>query len=321
MEIVARYPGTCSVCDGKIVPGQEIQYKKGDPLRHSKCLPEEIPDPDKAIRLSGGEGYGCRGWVKGQVVKNPTKQSDSRYAKRGRVWELCLNFPCPEDYRVEYKLGQIVVGRGTGGADRVGEYEYLGVACRALGWAETPAVEEIDKLLMEMDGLSPETPPEPKYLFVLQASSRYYREDGMSFGVGDESGRVYFATCRAATDEESASLREKEEEAAKAKEKAKAFRELEKLFEGKYVATEQPILLKGEVVPVGEGQTPYGGGEWFVIAEDKEWIWHVLNNGGDGDDWSQNNIATGGAGAIGRRVPYSEPLEQQIRDLAPFGGR
>jgi hypothetical protein len=314
MEITARYLGKCHVCDEKIQPGQKIWHKKGESSRHIKCLPDEIPVG--AIRLSGGEGYGCRGWVKGQVVKNP-QQSDSRHEKMAKVWDLCLNFPCPEDYRVECKLGQIVVGRGVGGSERVGEYEYLFIACRALGWPETPAVEEIDKLLMELDGTA--DADEPEYLFVLQTSSQYYREDGMTFGVGDESGRVFFATCRAATDEESASLREEESAKEKAKEKAKAFRELEKLFEGEgtYVATEEPILLKGEVVPVGEGQTPYGGGQWFVIEEES--IWHVLNNGHDGDDWSRNNVSTGGAGAIGRRLPYSKGLEQQIRDLAPFG--
>ena len=39
------------------------------------------------------------------------------------------------------------------------------------------------------------------------------------------------------------------------------------------------------------------------------------NNGFDGDNWSANNIETGGAGAIGVRVPFSETLAAQIRSL------
>jgi len=45
----------------------------------------------------------------------------------------------------------------------------------------------------------------------------------------------------------------------------------------------------------------YGTGE--RIVEDKQgYIWYLLNNGMDGDDWIVNNVATGGAGAIGWRV-------------------
>jgi hypothetical protein len=60
-------------------------------------------------------------------------------------------------------------------------------------------------------------------------------------------------------------------------------------------------------------ENAWGGGEWWVIQP--EWIWHVRNNGFDGDDWSRNNIHTGGAGAIGVRVPFSEDLAAQIRGL------
>jgi len=57
----------------------------------------------------------------------------------------------------------------------------------------------------------------------------------------------------------------------------------------------------------------YGGGEWWVIHN--EWIWHIKNNGHDGDCWSLNNVNTGGAGAIGRRIPYSEGVAEKIRGL------
>lgn len=54
----------------------------------------------------------------------------------------------------------------------------------------------------------------------------------------------------------------------------------------------------------------YGGGEWFVITESH--IWYIRNNGMDGDNWSANNVLTGGAGAIGWRVPYSQELAETL---------
>jgi len=60
-------------------------------------------------------------------------------------------------------------------------------------------------------------------------------------------------------------------------------------------------------------ENPWGGGEWWVIQE--SWIWYVRNNGFDGDNWSVNNVQTGGAGAIGVRVPFSDELAAQIRSL------
>ena len=49
-------------------------------------------------------------------------------------------------------------------------------------------------------------------------------------------------------------------------------------------------------------------------------IWHVVNNGGDGDCWANNNIRTGGAGAIGRRYPATPERIAFLRSL-PGGER
>ncbi len=57
----------------------------------------------------------------------------------------------------------------------------------------------------------------------------------------------------------------------------------------------------------------YGGGRFFIIG--KEEIWFVKNNGHDGDDWSRNNIQTGGAGGIGARIKYNEEIAGKIRKL------
>jgi hypothetical protein len=54
----------------------------------------------------------------------------------------------------------------------------------------------------------------------------------------------------------------------------------------------------------------YGGGSWFVI--DSQWIWYCQNNGADGDTWHVNNVQTGGAGAIGWRVPHDADTAAQL---------
>jgi heme exporter protein D len=55
----------------------------------------------------------------------------------------------------------------------------------------------------------------------------------------------------------------------------------------------------------------YGGGVWYVIQDD--YIWIIENNGADGDNWSLNNIKTGGAGAIGKRCKRTPELEKMVR--------
>lgn len=74
----------------------------------------------------------------------------------------------------------------------------------------------------------------------------------------------------------------------------------------------------GDNTPAGDRlfdtQSPYGGGDWFVAGP--EFLWYVRNNGMDGDNWSWNNVRTGGAGAIGFRVPVTSPLADEIRKLA-----
>jgi hypothetical protein len=60
-------------------------------------------------------------------------------------------------------------------------------------------------------------------------------------------------------------------------------------------------------------QDIYGGGWWLVVAVDG--IWYVENNGADGDMWDANNVGTGGAGAIGWRIPMDTALADELRRL------
>jgi len=154
---------------------------------------------------------------------------------------------------------------------------------------------------------------EPEFLFVLSSSQKFFREDGLSFGVGDESGYVYTAQCLAATEAESAPLRAELAAQAARAEARRRLRALTEMAQARGVRPEpwQPF-------PQGEklhnAFTIYGGGDCWVIAADG--IWYLKNNGGDGDCWAENNIRTGGAGAIGWRLDREEALEQEVRGIA-----
>jgi hypothetical protein len=150
------------------------------------------------------------------------------------------------------------------------------------------------------------------------------------FGFDDEDGELYgWLTSQPETVEKILGVKEeltlayRRREAKKRKEKKeKKARELQakiddvkKAFsEAEYPKTENKMRVEGEKIqnPLNP-ENPWGGGEWWVIQP--EWIWHVQNNGFDGDDWTRNNIETGGAGAIGVRVPFSEELAARIRGL------
>lgn len=158
---------------------------------------------------------------------------------------------------------------------------------------------------------------DPAFLFVLSATSRYFEEDGLSFGVGDDRGRIYYATCREATEEESAPLRAK---IAEVQRKRAAQAELSKLAAHVRETGEQPPKWQS---PEGEilfdTQTIYGGGDWWVVGSEE--IWYVQNNGGDGDCWAVNNVRTGGAGAIGWRITRTEEMVNTLEDIKErFGG-
>lgn len=148
-------------------------------------------------------------------------------------------------------------------------------------------------------------------LYIIRTNPRYFREDGMSFGVGRNSGHLYEYYARPATAEEAAPLLEREEKRRMATEAGKRRSALADKIRS------EGSIPPGKHVPEGERVSDtsnvYGGGDWFIVGDD--YIWYVENNGMEGDDWSLNNVQTGGAGAIGWRVPYDEDLAEQIRNL------
>jgi hypothetical protein len=148
-------------------------------------------------------------------------------------------------------------------------------------------------------------PEDMRYLVVRAAWQEYYREDGLSFGVGDDAGYLYFAVCRVATVTEYMPVWETEQvEFAKQSRRKDAKRAIERLFvheDGVYEFQPdgQSWRLDGRWVKIGKGFDIYGSGEEICVT--KKHIWRCHNNGMDGDNWSRNNVQTGGAGAIGYR--------------------
>jgi len=151
--------------------------------------------------------------------------------------------------------------------------------------------------------------PQDTWMTVVSAGKQYFREDGMSFGVGADEGYIFDATLRPATAEE---IAPKERERKDSEDRATIRTKVKTIAEKVVSEGERPV---GVTVPEGrtilDDQNAYGGGSWWVIGPD--WIWYVRNNGMDGDDWSRNNVRTGGAGAIGWRVPYDATIDATLR--------
>jgi hypothetical protein len=133
--------------------------------------------------------------------------------------------------------------------------------------------------------------------------------------LGHEGEKGCYCYYRAATPEEISDL--EKEEAMRVAERAEIDRRKAAL-----------AAIKGHIVQTGECPAGrfrldgeklhntgdlYGGGDWFVITPDE--IWYVENNGADGDEWSRNNVITGGAGAVGWRVPFDAAIVKRLREI------
>ncbi len=142
----------------------------------------------------------------------------------------------------------------------------------------------------------------PEYLTILRTNSQATREAGQFLDT---------AQARAATLEEIALVHEA---FRRQQRREAALQRLQTLADQVQQTGERP---PGQHTPQGRRcfntEDSEGGGNWWIISD--QWIWYILNNGMDGDDWSQNNIRTSGAGAIGWRLPRTEALLAQLTDI------
>ena len=142
-----------------------------------------------------------------------------------------------------------------------------------------------------------------QFFKILTQRRQFWHEDGLSFGLADDSGEIVIGKASPATAEESAPLREEMENAERRRAESRAIQaERNELRE--FIRSNGQRLngCAGELLL--STVKPFGGGDWFQI--DEQGIWYCQNNGHDGDDWSLNNVRTWGAGAIGWCVPFEE---------------
>jgi hypothetical protein len=124
----------------------------------------------------------------------------------------------------------------------------------------------------------------------------------------EDGGYQFSVAARPATDEESAPVLAAEATAKARREAQARADEIKQRIQSEGERPEGSHLLHGDRIL--DTQNIYGGGDWFVVTADS--IWYVRNNGMDGDDWSRNNVQTGGAGGIGWRIPFDPDTARQI---------
>lgn len=137
--------------------------------------------------------------------------------------------------------------------------------------------------------------------------------------LGHEGERGHYAYYRPATEQEKTTYAARAAEAqAKREADAKRAETLKAMAKQFRQYGERPggpgsaaLVVEGERLL--DTQNIYGGGDWWVIQPDA--IWYVQNNGSDGDDWSRNNVRTGGAGASGWRMPFDPDVADVLRTL------
>jgi hypothetical protein len=117
----------------------------------------------------------------------------------------------------------------------------------------------------------------PEWLYIMTAKRSYIREDGLSFGVGNDSGYYYTATARAATEAEYASAAEQYAKAetarAQAKVRAEAIKEIEAMCRaGERVGDENSPIPSGTQIIAREG-VQGSGREIIVLGEDNVSWW------------------------------------------------
>ena len=157
----------------------------------------------------------------------------------------------------------------------------------------------------------------PEFLFVVDTKEKYFNMDGLSFGVGDDRGYKFTAYCRTATDEEAQPIKEKIEKARVCREAKETLDKIKRSIKmnGEKPAEQKMDFPPGEIIFDADPHDEIYGSGWWIIADDA-YVWYIENHGMDGDYWAANNIRTGGAGAIGWRVPRTENLIKELRELA-----
>jgi hypothetical protein len=153
---------------------------------------------------------------------------------------------------------------------------------------------------------------------VVAGGSRYHSDEGMSFGVGAETGYVYWADVRPATSVESAPVLAAEATAQRRRDLATR---VESLFAWRYSSVADAVL-PSEVDPAsvyGLPEVPLcapgARGQLYrphlYVDMPNGCAWTTTHNGADGDDWTINNCGSD----VVLRHPLTPERAQLVADL------
>lgn len=192
----------------------------------------------------------------------------------------------------------ITISRGSGeAAPEVGPYRQ-GVAERAT-WPTNEHTPEVFSAEHVPGGRTLAAGLVTGIVVPVQTSSRYYDEDGLSFGVGADEGHVYVATVRAATADEAAPILAAEQHAAHLRELTTRTRALLRWRHpdpevGAVYANPLTEPTPDTAVDVPQapeyGQIPFP--DRILIDRAAGLVWTLAYNGADGDNWSASNYGS-----------------------------
>lgn len=131
-------------------------------------------------------------------------------------------------------------------------------------------------------------------------------------GYEGEYGAYFYY--RDATQDEIQELNElKEKEEIKRKEEKKLNKEIQELKNFIQENGELPSQVEQNEISNGDtildNTNIYGGGDKFVITKNK--VWYIQGNGGDGDNWTNNNLP----GQIGWCINKTPEIENKVKQL------
>lgn len=149
-------------------------------------------------------------------------------------------------------------------------------------------------------------------------SKKYFGEDGLSFGAGEDEYYDVDLMLLDEDDDRVIKYRAHQAELAQARQKrqakTKAIQKLSASAEKGDLITESSLaeLVKDATV-LSDTFDIYGGGEMLLLKDGE--LYYLINNGGDGASWQRNAITTGGAGAYGYHTPMTPELEESVKIL------
>jgi hypothetical protein len=351
MKMQARYAGECSVCGNRIKKGELIDYSRETGARHAKCAdaPKVTPGP---IALHGGEGYGCQGWTVGETILSGEKRrmeggpdgltivtSSRRYiredglsfgvgAEQGYAYSATARPATPEELsaaierahgaalRMERDLeakrletlatssGEYVRPENGQQIELAGEEIEVSTNGRAYGggtwWVIEPAGPRNPPAPEELERAKAEHADRQAALEAARARIESWTEANLPANAPSRlanRGRIPHEG-RLHDSEDLASL------GAKRPEYDALLAEWQGLA---YVDSPTSVHKSTDALHFLE--------QAARLATYPRSVWFVRNNGGDGDDWTRNNVRTGGAGAIDRRLDWSAELERRVRSI------